>query len=106
MVAAIPERHMPSGPPHGRRGLRRFAELTAGAAPVAAIPLAIAVGLLVVEDALEFGDGFLIAALVGGFTAVVALLVLGWRYLRAAERQTKAAFERAAAAEAAQCARA
>ena len=106
MIATNPDRRTPVDPVRKHRGPRALARVGARAVLVAAIPLAIAMGLLVIEDAFELGNGFIIAALVFTFVLVVAMLVIGLRDLRAADARAKAALERAAAAEASQRARA
>jgi signal transduction histidine kinase len=106
MLAATPDEVMPFEPSDGRRAPGRLLRFVAGAARIAPIPLAITVGLLLAEDAFEFGDGFLLTTLVVGFSVVVVLLVIGLRSLRTAEGQARAALGRAAAAESSQRARA
>jgi len=92
------------------RPLRGRAQLVAVAvarlAGFSAVPLAVVMGLLAVEDAFELGNGFIVAALVVLCVAVVTMLMLGLRDLRAAEARTRAAVERATTAEAAQRTRA
>jgi signal transduction histidine kinase len=73
---------------------------------IAALPLAIGLGALAIEDAFELGSWIFVAVMAAGFGLAVILLLVGLRNLRAAEARTNAALDRAAAAEAAQRARA
>ena len=106
MIANNPGRRTPGSSSPGAGGLGPLARVGATVATVAAIPLAIALGLLAIEDAFELGSGFFVAALAVAFVAVVAILVIGLRDLRAADARAREAIDRAAAAEAAQRARA
>jgi signal transduction histidine kinase len=76
-----------------------LAGIAARTAVVAAVPLAIALGLLAVEDALELRDGFIVSVMVVAFGVIVAMLLLGVRDLRAADARARAAVDRAAVAE-------
>jgi signal transduction histidine kinase len=102
MVAANREQGMPGHAPHDSGGVRVVPGFPGRMAVIAAAPLAIAVGLLAVEDALELGSHFLVTALTIGFVIVAALLAIGIRDVRAAEARTTAAVERAVEAEATQ----
>ena len=102
MVAAHREHGMSGTAPHGSGRVPADSGFTARIAVVAAAPLAIVVGLLAVEDALELGSRFLVMALAVGFVGVAAMIVIGIRDLRAAHARTTAAVERAVAAEATQ----
>jgi signal transduction histidine kinase len=106
MVAANREQGMPVDAPRGSAGLQAVSGFGARVAVVAAAPLAIVAGLLAVEDALELGSSFLVTALTAGSAVAAALLVIGLRDLRAAEARTRAAVDRAVAAEATQRSRA
>ena len=106
MVAANREQGMPVDAPRGSGGLQAVSGFGARVAVVAAAPLAIVAGLLAVEEALELGSSFLVTALTAGLAVVAGMLVLGLRDLRAAEARTRAAVDRAVAAEAAQRSRA
>jgi signal transduction histidine kinase len=91
MVATHPERGMPETPSSMRGRRRPFAGLAARAIGIAAVPLAIATGLLAFEDAFELGNGLIAAGLAVMCLAVVAMLLVGLRELRAAEARTGAA---------------
>ena len=106
MIATNPVRRLPGSAPHKRGGPRLLARFGARVALVAAAPMAIAMVLLAMEDALELGDGFIVAVLLVTFAVVVAMLMIGLRDLRAADGRTRAALDRAAVAEANQSARA
>jgi signal transduction histidine kinase len=97
---------MPATSPHGRGRPRLLAGLAAGVVRFAVMPLAVAMGLLAIEDAFELGSGFMLASLVVLWALVVGLLMIGLRDLRAAEARTRDAIDRAATAEAIQRARA
>jgi signal transduction histidine kinase len=61
---------------------------------------------MAVNDAFELGSNFLVMVLAVGLFVVAGLLVIGWCDLRAAEARTRAAMDRAVAAEATQRSRA
>jgi len=61
---------------------------------VAAVPLAVALALLGIEDAFELGSGFLVAAFAVAIGVVVVMLVVGLRDLRAADARTSKASPR------------
>jgi signal transduction histidine kinase len=75
-------------------------------AVAAVLPLAVLVGVMGVEDALELGSAFLVTALTIGFLVVAGLLFVGLRDLRAAQARAGAAMNRALAAEETQRSRA
>jgi signal transduction histidine kinase len=106
MVAANREQSLPGRSPRGLRGRRLPAGIGAQTAVAAAVPLAIALALLAVEDAFELGSWMFVTVLVAGSVFGVALLLNGLRNLHAAESRTLAALDRAETAEAAQRARA
>src|ERR1035437_7149567 len=85
MIATNPVRRLPVSAPHKRGGPRRLARFGARVALVAAAPMAIAMVLLAMKDALELGDGFIVAVLLVTFAVVVAVLMIGLRDLRAAD---------------------
>jgi signal transduction histidine kinase len=102
MAAANREQSMPGDATRGQGAFQAVSGFGARLAMVAALPLAVVVGLLAAKDALELGSRFLVAILTVGSLVVATLLAIGLRGLRAAEARTKAAVERAAAAEATQ----
>jgi signal transduction histidine kinase len=106
MVATHPERGMPETPPSPRRRRRRLAGLAGRAIGLAAVPFAIATALLAFEDTFELGNGIIGAGLAFMCLAVVAMLLVGLRELRAAEARTGAAIARATNAESMQRSRA
>ena len=106
MVAIHPERGMPATPPSVRPRRLPTAGLAVRAVGIGAIPLAIATGLLALEDAFELGNGFIVGGLVVMSVAVLVLLLVGLHELMAAEARTGAALARATTAEAAQRSRA
>jgi two-component system NtrC family sensor kinase len=106
MIANNPDRAMPGSRRRASAGRRLLVRLWSRAAMVAAVPLAVALALLGIEDAFELGSGFLVAAFAVAIGVVVVMLVVGLRDLRAADARTKEALGRAAAAEAIQRARA
>jgi signal transduction histidine kinase len=100
------ERRVPGSAPRQSGARRLLVGIAATATLVAAIPLAIALALLAVEDAFELGDGFVVAVLVVTFAVVAILLIVGLHDLHAAEARTNVALDRASTAEATQRARA
>ena len=106
MVATTPERRTPASDPRGGGRLRPLARLGARVALIGAVPLAVVAGLLVIEDAFELGDGPFVPVLGALVGVAVVMLLIGLRDLSAAEARTKAALDRAAAAEATERARA
>ncbi len=70
------------------------------------LPLSIAFILVTLEDVVEGAGTIVSAVILVGLFAVVGIILLGWRDLRAAEARTVAALSRAATAEAEQRVRA
>jgi len=106
MVAANRVQGMPGDAPRSGGVLPAVSGFGARIAAVAALPLAIVVGVLAVEDAFELGSSFLVTALTIGFLVVAGLLVVGLRDLHAAQARTAKAMDRAVEAEATQRSRA
>jgi signal transduction histidine kinase len=106
MIAANREQRLLRSSPSKAGGVQLPGRPRTRAVAVAALPLAIGLCLLAIEDALELGSWIFMTVLAAGFAMVVVLLLAGLRDLRAAEARTAAALDRAAAAESAQRARA
>ena len=106
MVAANREQGLPADPSRNGGELQAVSRFGARVAALAAVPLAIALGLFALEDAFELGSGLLIVSLAAGLILVVGLLAFGLHDLRAAEARTREAVDRAMAAEIAQRSRA
>lgn len=102
MAAANREQDMSGNAPHRSGRMPVASGFAARIALVAAAPLAVAIGLLTIEDALDLGGRFLVMPMTVGFVVVTVLLAIGIGTLRAAEARTSAAVERAVAAEATQ----
>ena len=106
MVAANRGHDVPVDTPRKVVGPEAASGFFSVVAVAAAGPLVVIASVVTVDDAFQLGSTFLVMALAVGFFVVAGMLVIGWRDLRAAEARTRAALERAAAAEATQRARA
>jgi signal transduction histidine kinase len=106
MVAANREQGLPGDAPRAGGVPRALSGFGSSLGVMCAVPLAVIAAVLAVEDAFELGSRFLVTALTIGFFIVAGLLIVGLRDLRAAQARTKAAVDRAVAAEAIQRSRA
>jgi signal transduction histidine kinase len=106
MSATIPERIMPAsraGRPDAWRPSRKTGPRTAA---VAAVLVALGLVGLGVEEAGELADGIAVVAVLGLLATTIAMLLVGVRVQRNAEARTRAALDRAVAAEAGERSRA
>ena len=105
MVSTNLEQDAPSGPsrPGGRS--RLLVESRVQGIILVVTCLLVAGAILAVRDAFGLDSRFVDAVLAVGLVLVAAMLVAGLRELRAADRRTDVALDRAASAEAAQRAR-
>jgi signal transduction histidine kinase len=106
MVAANREQSLPGDAPPAGGVLRAVSRFGSSLAVVCAVPLAVIAAVLAIQDAFDLGSRFLVTALTVGFLVVAGLLIVGLRNLRSAQARTKAAVDRAVAAEAIQRSRA
>jgi C4-dicarboxylate-specific signal transduction histidine kinase len=106
MAASKRERGLLASALFGPGWLRPRLGLLARVLLVCAAPLAIATGLVVLDDGFRLGSAFTTKILAAALAAVVALLAIELRDLRVAQDRARSALHRAAASEATERSRA